>query len=42
MRKRVIHQVRERRMPPAGLIVLGLAMWLALGLLGHITFQLFG
>ena len=42
MRKRIIHGLRERRMPPAGLIILGLAMWLALGLLGQAAFQLVG
>ncbi len=42
MRKRVIHQIRERRMPPAGLIVLGLAMWLVLGLIGQVAFQMIG
>ena len=43
MAKHDIHHVRDRRQPSRGVfIVLGLALWLVLGLLSQAAFQLVG
>lgn len=42
MRERLVHRLRERRLPPPGLIILGLATWLGLGLLAKAAFHAVG
>lgn len=42
MRDPLVRRLRERRFPPTGLIVLGAASWLVLGLVAQIGFRLIG
>ena len=42
MSMRRIHHINHRRMPRAGLVMLAIALWLALGLISQAAFQLVG
>ena len=42
MRENLVRRLRERRPPPVGLILVGLAAWAALAVIAHVGFWLIG
>ncbi|WP_246263363.1 hypothetical protein [Caulobacter soli] len=42
MRENLVRRLRERRLPPIGLILWGLAAWGVLALIAQIGFRLIG
>jgi hypothetical protein len=42
MRDNLVRRLRERRLPPIGLILWSLAAWLVLGVVAQVGFRLIG
>jgi hypothetical protein len=42
MRENLVRRLRERRPPPIGLILWGLAVWAFLGVVAQVGFRLIG